>query len=215
MSEATIDASDFGPITDAPPDAMPPENANGVVTPRPEGIPLETPAADEPVTPASAADRVRARLRGGRSGAGRAVSEPSASESASRPSKRRKDAPPKPREGALVKPLTELYTSVGLMLAPIDPTCSMAFVENAEACAKSMETLARENETVRRAILALTQTSAWGGVIIAHLPILLMVMMHHGPENMRERVAPMASLMNPAIMKRAAEAQQAGETNGE
>lgn len=104
---------------------------------------------------------------------------------------------PKVRNGALVKPLTEMYTSVGLMLAPFDPACSIVFVENAKRCAESLDALARENDAVRRALLALTQTSAWGGVMIAHLPLLLVVMSHHGPRDMAERVAPLAAMLAP------------------
>jgi hypothetical protein len=201
MSETPEIDVDFSaiPVEEAP-------EMESVITPQPE----ESAPADIPdEVPQSAADRVRARFKG-RDGT-RPAGEPSTSaRRASRPAKpAAKPVPGKPREGSLVKPLTELYTSVGLMLAPIDPVCSVAFIENAESCAKALETLARENETVRRVILAMTQTSAWGGVLIAHLPLLLMVMMHHGPRDIQDRVAPMAMMMNPSAMQKAAEAQAA------
>lgn len=163
----------------------------------------ETPTEPRPLT---AAERVRDRLRQAR---GSAASEPSISPGTPRASrKERKEAPPKPREGSLVKPLTDLYTTVGMMLAPFDPACSVAFIDNAHSCAVAMEKLARENESIRRVILALTQTSAWGGALIAHMPIILVIMMHHGPPQVAERVAPLAFLMNPSTMQRAAEADK-------
>jgi hypothetical protein len=151
--------------------------------------------------PESAADRVRARL----SGKGRVARD--AEPSGKRAARPAKPSAPKPREGSLVKPLRDLYTSIGVMIAPFDPVCSVAIIENAEDCAKSLEALARENEAVRRAILALTQTSAWGGVLIAHMPLLLMVAMHHGPRSVSERVAPLAMMTNPSAMARAADPQ--------
>lgn len=103
---------------------------------------------------------------------------------------------PKARPGHFVKPLNELYTSVGMMLLPFDPMCGTAVVKNADSCAKSMDRLAQENDAVRRALNAILTTGAWGGVIAAHLPILAMVMAHHGPEKSREVVAPLASMLN-------------------
>lgn len=176
---------------------------------------VDIPPEPEPDKPLTAAERVKRTFGGKGTGAGRAASEPSTSDAAPRASKRgdkpSKATPPKPREGALVKPLTDMYTSVGLMLAPFDQACSVAFIDNAENCARAMEKLARENESVRRVINAMMSTSAWGGVIAAHLPILLMVMMHHGPKEIQDRVAPMAMMMNPVSMQRAAEAQRAAE----
>lgn len=177
---------------------LPPDSDTEIIKPHPPDIPLD----GEAVNHETAADRVRARFRGFNGvGSGAANGEPSTNSRARSRPLTAKDIPGKPREGSLVKPLTELYMGLGLMLAPIDPVCSSAFINNAENCAKSLETLARENESVRRAILALTQTSAWGGAIIAHLPILLMVMTHHGPSQMRERTAAAALLMNPAAMQ--------------
>ena len=93
-----------------------------------------------------------------------------------------KPIPPKPRPGTLVKPLTDLYTSIGTMMAPFDQPCGMAIVANAEPCAIAMENLARENPAVRRALLAMVETSIWGQVIAAHAPILVTVFMHHNPK---------------------------------
>jgi len=98
-----------------------------------------------------------------------------------KPPKTTKPVPPKPRPGTLVKPLTDLYTSVGTMLIPFDQPCGMAIVNCAEDCARALENLARENPAVRRALLRLVETSVWGQVIAAHAPIFVTVAMHHNP----------------------------------
>lgn len=88
--------------------------------------------------------------------------------------------PPK-RKGQFVEPLTQLYTACGMMLLPMDAVCGKAIIESAEQCAKSLDELAYQNDAVRRALFALTQTTALGGVVVAHLPILMAITMHHFP----------------------------------
>lgn len=96
------------------------------------------------------------------------------------PPRSRPRAPAKKR-GALVQPLTQLYTSVGALMIPFDPTCGSAIIANAENCARTLDDLAYQNDAVRRALTALVQTSVWGGVIAAHTPILLAIAIHHVP----------------------------------
>lgn len=96
---------------------------------------------------------------------------------------KRKPAP-RAKKGAFVEPLTELYTTLGMMLMPFDSQCANVVMKSAEQCAQSMDELAYQNESVRRALTAITQTSAWGAVIFAHMPIIMAVVMHHGPGGM-------------------------------
>lgn len=97
------------------------------------------------------------------------------------PRKAPKPIPPKPRPGQLVKPFTDLYVTVGTMMLPFDQVCGMAVVSSAPKCAEALEQLARENPAVRRALMAMVETSVWGAVLAAHAPILLAVAMHHVP----------------------------------
>lgn len=92
----------------------------------------------------------------------------------------RKPAIPR-RKGMFVQPLTQMYVGMGMILMPVDPVCANAVMQSAEQCAKSLDDLAYQNDAVRRALFAITQTSAVGAVIFAHLPILAAVMMHHVP----------------------------------
>ena len=105
------------------------------------------------------------------------------------------DAPPKPRanstrakkptprakKGQFVEPLTELYVGIGTMLMAVDPVCANAIVVAAPQCAESLDQLAYQNDAVRRALVSLTQTSAVGVVMFAHMPIILAIVMHHVP----------------------------------
>lgn len=95
-----------------------------------------------------------------------------------KPQKVKKPAPPY-RAGMFVTPLTELYTGIGMMMLPFDPVCGQMFIQQAEPCARALDELAKENQTVRKILLAVITTSTMGKVIVAHAPILAMVMMHH------------------------------------
>jgi hypothetical protein len=112
--------------------------------------------------------------------------------------RRPKAIPPKPRSGALVKPFTDLYTTVGTMLMPFDQQCGMVIIQNAEECAKALDSAARENPAMRRVLLAMVQTSVWGQLIAAHLPILMAVAMHHvGPLKAAMSQAPVMMMPPP------------------
>ena len=82
-------------------------------------------------------------------------------------------------DATLKKALVELYSSIGMVLLPFDQPCATVVVNSADQCAEAMVKLASENDSVRKALTALTQTSAWGGVIAAHLPIIMAVTAHH------------------------------------
>lgn len=195
MSEHTPENNENAGVPLFDPATLRPDD---VPAPEPAPVPDHTASADEPT---SLVERVKARAK-------REQQERDAgrSETRSKARKAPRKAVPKTRAGALVEPLTGIYTSVGLMLAMVDPVCSTAILENAEACAKSVDALAQQNDAVRRAVLALTQTSAWGGVMIAHMPILLMLTVHHGPKDVADRAAPLAMMMNPRAATDAANA---------
>lgn len=92
--------------------------------------------------------------------------------------KAKKPTPPY-RQGMFVKPLEEMYTGAGMMLMPFDPVCSQAVIQQAGACAQAMDALAKENEVVRRVLTTMVTGSIWGQVIMAHAPIIAVIVMHH------------------------------------
>lgn len=115
-----------------------------------------------------------------------------------RATKRRKPAP-RAKKGAFIEPLEALYGSLAAVLMPFDPQCANVIAMSATRCAESMDELAYQNESVRRALTALTQTSALGAVIFAHAPIIMAVAVHHGPGGMQSAMARMAGV-NPEDM---------------
>jgi hypothetical protein len=92
------------------------------------------------------------------------------------------EAAPVYRAGILVKPLTDLYVAAGTMLLPISPAVGTAFVQNAQPCAESLDELARTNPAVRRVLMSLLTTGAWGKVIAAHFPIILAIGVTYSPQ---------------------------------
>lgn len=95
--------------------------------------------------------------------------------------------PPK-RKGMFVRPLTDMYSTIGTTVYMIEGAknngqspCGTAILESAEKCAESLDELAYQNEAVRRVLNSLVQTSAIGAVVVAHAPIIMTVLMHHAP----------------------------------
>jgi hypothetical protein len=110
--------------------------------------------------------------------------------------KRPKAIPSAPR-GGILKPLEELYTGIGLMMMPFDPSCGRVIIEAAPACAKSLNDMANTNPAVRRLLISLLSTSAMGAVVMAHAPIVMAIAMHHIPalkSKQEKMVADMAEM---------------------
>lgn len=81
----------------------------------------------------------------------------------------------KRRNTQLKTGLTTLYAGVGTMVFTFDQQVGQVILQNAENCAESLDQLARENPKVKRALEGIMETSAWSGVIMAHLPIAVMI----------------------------------------
>lgn len=80
--------------------------------------------------------------------------------------------------------ITSLYTYFGMGLMPFKPAAALKVSECAEQCAEAWYDLARENDAVRRAILAIIEGGAWGKIFAAHLPILLTLIPENHPLSM-------------------------------
>lgn len=102
------------------------------------------------------------------------------------------NAPPMPRKGHLARQFTQLYVSLGTFMYPFDAPCANAVINAAPKCGEALENLARENPAVRKALLAMVETSVWGQVIVAHAPIMLAIAIHHVPA-VRDNIGGMAA----------------------
>jgi hypothetical protein len=95
-------------------------------------------------------------------------------------SRKQKKAASRPKQGAFVEPLMQMYAFAGAALMMKDQHCGTVVLENAERCAVAMDELAYQNESVRRVLDSLTTGSAIGQVLMAHAPIIMAVASHHG-----------------------------------
>ena len=85
------------------------------------------------------------------------------------------------RKGQFKEPLMKMYGTIGAAVMMYDQICGTAILTSAEKCAEAIDELAYQNEAVRRVVWSLTRTSVLGAVLVAHLPIIMAVMMHHVP----------------------------------
>ena len=100
--------------------------------------------------------------------------------------------------GGLRQPLEDLYTGLGMMLIPFDPSCGKVIIEAAPRCAETLDDLAKTNPAVRRILISLVTTSALGAVVMAHAPIIMAIAMHHVPalrEKQEKMVGEFAEMM--------------------
>lgn len=101
------------------------------------------------------------------------------------------DLPPGPRRraGKIQRELEQLYATMGSTIYVFNPKIGATIVENSTRCAESLDELARTNPAVRKALMAMLETGAWSGVIIAHMPIAMAVATEYIP-SFREAFAP-------------------------
>jgi len=79
---------------------------------------------------------------------------------------------PEYKPGIFVKPLTDAYNTIGMMMLPINQPLGTAFIQNATECAKALDNAAKVDKRFRKYLMRMLGTSAWMPVLIAHMPIL-------------------------------------------
>lgn len=147
--------------------------STGVYEQLTEPVPQPAEPLEHPGTEQRARRRLKTRLT--------ADSKPD--DKATGQGKTTKEAKPIPpyKPGQYLEPLTQAYAMAGMLALPFNTAIGSTITENAEACAKAWDDLAAKNPAVRRALNALLQGSAWSAVIIAHAPIMLVVMHEYAP----------------------------------
>lgn len=78
-----------------------------------------------------------------------------------------------------------LYTAAGLGIYPFDNVLGALIADNAENCAVAWDELAKKNPAIKRTLEKLLETSAYGTLIAAHMPIAVAVATKYVP-NLRE-----------------------------
>lgn len=94
---------------------------------------------------------------------------------------------PPSRKGEFIEPMANLYGFIALGVAVAEAqtgrkdNCAKTIDDNAVAIATAWDDLARTNPNVRRVLRKLTAGGAWGGIIMAHMPIALAIANNHMP----------------------------------
>ncbi len=154
------------PIPD--PFTVPDETFNVTAVPIPDH--LASGDADEPPPipqPASAGAPKRKRILGGTRDNGTRADR-----------KIHKEPKPLPRipNNGFAPGIEKMYLTIAMGVMPLDMELGVAIANIAEDAAKAWDELARRNDTVRRIIVAMMETTAVGAVFAAHMPIMLLVM---------------------------------------
>lgn len=92
-----------------------------------------------------------------------------------RTSKPRVSVPPS-KPGQFVEDITAMYAAVGMAVSMKNPAVGVAIVESGERAAEQWDKIAQSNDAVRRALFALTKTTAFGALAAAHAPIIMAIM---------------------------------------
>lgn len=86
----------------------------------------------------------------------------------------RKPLPPIPAN--MAQGIEELYGALAVAVMPFDVELASALMEIAPKAAEAWVELARKNHAVRRILLKMLETSAWGALIAAHMPLFRLAM---------------------------------------
>lgn len=78
-----------------------------------------------------------------------------------------------------------LYTALAVGIYPFDNAIGSLIAESAEDCAVAWDELAKKNPAIKRTLEKLLETSAYGALIAAHMPIAVAVATKYVP-NLRE-----------------------------
>jgi hypothetical protein len=98
----------------------------------------------------------------------------------------RSDKPPKePKPTALYKQLEVSFLFVAQMVAMVDPICGGAAMRQVPTIARAWDNWARTNPTVHRFLTAMVSSSGPIEVAVSTIPIVLVVVAHHGPDRDR------------------------------
>lgn len=87
----------------------------------------------------------------------------------------------KKRNTQLKRQIADLYVFAGTTTFMFDQQIGGLVIQQADACAESLDELARTNPAVKRALEKLLETSIYGAVLAAHAPIVIAVATKYVP----------------------------------
>lgn len=90
--------------------------------------------------------------------------------------------PPKHKPKQLESQLAGMYTMAGLGVFSFDQQLGAVIMSKSDECAKALSDVADKNPAVKKALNNMLATSAWGAVISAHLPIVVLAATKYVPQ---------------------------------
>jgi hypothetical protein len=88
-----------------------------------------------------------------------------------KPPRVEKPLPPIPAKG-FAPGVAKMYEALSMAVTPFDVELGETLLSVKDEAAQAWDELARQNHTVRRLLVALMETTAWGQVIAAHSPLV-------------------------------------------
>lgn len=100
------------------------------------------------------------------------------------------DAAPAPQyvAGMFKVPIAMLYSQVGGVVTYVAYPVGQAIVQQAAPCAEAWDHVAKQNPRVRKWLMSMTKTGAWGELFAAHLPIFMACVFAFGSDEVRNRL---------------------------
>lgn len=140
------------------------------VPPLPEDAPNFTASQDGPADAPLTDELPRRRRLPGSGGLG---SGKRTQQKAEKPPKEpRPNIPMPPGPRGFAPAIEKAYRNLSLAVTPWDVDLGAALDQVAPEAADAWNELAKRNQAVRRFIVAITETTAWGAVVAAHSPII-------------------------------------------
>lgn len=92
----------------------------------------------------------------------------------------RPDKPPRAaRKKSLVRPLDELFTTIGTVVYAVNPVDGQAILNGSNNLATALNTVAKDNAQLYKSLERLVTGSAWGAVFIAAGAIAIPIAANH------------------------------------
>lgn len=106
-----------------------------------------------------------------------------------KPNRARKSAPPPKKrpalppwkDGVISHWATNLYQTAGQMVVPFEPNYGAILQGISEPAGQAWENLARDSPGLRRVFHSLMTTTKMSELIMAHMPLIILVLHKHGP----------------------------------
>lgn len=107
---------------------------------------------------------------------------------ATKPPREKKPLPPIPTKG-FAPGVIKMYQTLAAAVTPFDVALGNALLASAEEAGEAWDELARQNQTVRRFLAWMLESTAWGKLLQAHAPIVGLMFARMMGQDQRQTLA--------------------------